>query len=123
MTDRLLTGASVSTVAEKNLIAKLKSEAGVAFVTKMTAILGDLDNSKAEMDRYKKLQHRGRVSGVELNVQVLSGSWDIDKSKLENIMIPKLIKSCMQDFTTFYIKDRSMYKLEYAFGLVISNIK
>lgn len=119
LTDRLLTNATVSTIAEKNFIAKLRSEAGVAYVTKMTQMLQDLDNSKAEMDKYKKLQHRGRPNGVELNVQVLgNSSWDIDKNKMEKLIIPPILQKCIDDFSGFYVKDRSMYKLDFAFGLV-----
>jgi hypothetical protein len=115
-----LTNASVSTIAEKNLIAKLKAEAGVAYVTKMTAMLQDLDNSKNEMDKYRqKSTHKGRPNGIEVNVQVLGhSSWDVDKSKVESLNVPLCIKNCIKDFSAFYVKDRSMYKLDFALGLV-----
>jgi predicted MPP superfamily phosphohydrolase len=119
LTERLLSSASVDIIAEKEFIAKLKAEAGVAYVTKMTAMLQDLDTSKAEMDKYKRMTHKGRPAAIELTVQVLgSSSWEIDKSKLENINVPNAIKFCMNDFIKFYTDNRSMYKLDFAFGLV-----
>lgn len=85
----------------------------------MSAMLQDLDTSKVEMDKYKKEKHRGKPNGIELNVQILGNStWDIDKSKLEKFTVPRIIQACMEDFSKFYIKDRSMYKLDFAFGLV-----
>jgi hypothetical protein len=72
------------------------------------------------MDKYKRLNHRGRPNGIELNVQVLGhSSWDVDKSKIESLVVPKIIKDCIADYSAFYVKDRSMYKLDFALGLVM----
>jgi hypothetical protein len=61
LSDRLIQGKSISIHAEKTLISKLKAEAGVTYVNKMTSMMQDLDMSKVEMDRYRALQHRVRL--------------------------------------------------------------
>jgi len=83
-------------------------------------MLQDLDTSKAEMEKYKRLNHRGRPNNIEMDVRILGAcSWDIEKTKLEKIAYPKSIGVCIEDFKSFYTRDRSMYKLDFAFGLVI----
>jgi len=125
LTDRLLSNATISIIAERNFVAKLKAEAGISFVTKMTAMLQDLENSKGEVEKYRARNHRGKPFGVEMIVQILgNSSWDIDKSKTEKIQgVPNVIYGCMTDFSDFYTKDRTMYKLEFAFGLGSINFK
>ena len=112
----------MNAIAEETLIAKLKAEAGVAFVTKMTAMIQDLKNSKTEIDVFKSKGHRGRpFGGVEIVVQVLSNSsWEIDKIKFEKISsIPKVLGACMEEFNNFYTERRKMHRLDWVFGLVI----
>jgi hypothetical protein len=58
LSDRLLANRSQSIVAEKTLISKLKAEAGVTYVSRMTNMLQDLDNSKNIMDAFKNKSHR-----------------------------------------------------------------
>ncbi len=88
-------------------------------MTKMTTMLGDLDSSKGDMDKFKKLNHRGRPNGVEMAVQILgNNAWDIDKSKVEKLELPLIFKKCIGDFSNFFTKDKNMYKLEFALGLV-----
>jgi hypothetical protein len=107
-------------IAEKNLIAKLKAEAGVAYVNKMTSMIQDLDASKTEMDVYKQEKHKGQPFGIGLNVQVLqNGAWDIDRSKFEKIEIPGFLNKCLDDFKNFYVARHKAQTLSWAFGLVI----
>jgi hypothetical protein len=121
LTDRLISNSTVSIVAEKNFIAKQKAEAGVAYVTKMSAMIQDLDNSKKELDKFRMgAQHRGKPFGIEMNVTILgNSSWDIDKSKTEKLMIPNIFDKLIEDYTSFYLRDRSMYRLNFVLGLVI----
>jgi hypothetical protein len=58
LSDRLIQNKSISLTAEKNLISKLKAEAGVTYVNKMTSMMQDLETSKSEMDMYRSLNHR-----------------------------------------------------------------
>jgi len=84
-------------IAEKNIIAKLKAEAGVAYVNKMTSMIQDLDSSKSEMDLFKQEKHKGSPGGIILSIQVLqNGAWDIDKSKFEKVEIPKFFNKMLR---------------------------
>lgn len=95
-------------------------EQGIAYVSRMSSMLGDLESSKKDMEKYRQQSHRGKPNGIELNVQILNNCWDIDKNKLEKLTVSPFIQSCMDDFNSFYINDRSnMYKLDFVFGLVI----
>jgi hypothetical protein len=107
-------------LAEESYISKLKAEAGVAYVTKMTAMIQDLKNSKLEMDIFKQKNHKGRPAGIEIVVQVLgNNSWDIDKIRFEKLItIPKSISNSVEEFNNFYVGRRKMHKLEWVYGLV-----
>lgn len=105
-------------VAEKNLISKLKLEAGVAYVTKMNAMMQDLDTSKGEIDSFKREKHFGKPNGIELNVLVLNNNWEIEKIKFAQLMIPQKLTNCLDVFTDFYTKRRQMHRLDWCLGLV-----
>jgi hypothetical protein len=74
LSDRLLANRSQSIIAEKNLISKLKAEAGVTYVGRMTTMLHDLDNSKNIMDTYKNKNHR-----VNFNITLGITKWYCSK--------------------------------------------
>lgn len=119
LSDRLITGRTQSLIAEKNLITKLKSEAGVAYVNKMTSMMQDLESSRTEMDLFRQQPHRGSPNGVQFSVQVLqNGAWEIEKSKFDKMEIPKSLEKCLDDFNTFYIGRHKNHKLTWAYGLV-----
>ena len=120
MSDRLITGTSISIIAEKNLISKFKAEAGVAFVTKMTSMIQDLETSRSEMDSFRLQSHKGRpVNGIDMNVMVLGNSnWDIDKVKFEKIFITPSMEKSVSIFNQFYTNKRGMHRLEWAYGMV-----
>ena len=119
LSERLITGRSQSLIAEKNLIVKLKAEAGVAYVNKMTSMLQDLETSRTEMDLFRQQSHRGSPNGVVFSVQVLqNGAWEIEKTKFDKIEIPKFLEKCFEEFNNFYIGRHKNHKLSWAYGLV-----
>jgi hypothetical protein len=61
LSDRLINEKTQSIPAEKMLISKLKAEAGVTYVDKMTRMLQDLDTSKQENENYRNLKHRVKL--------------------------------------------------------------
>jgi len=118
LSERLIMGRSLSQIAEKSLVTKLKAEAGVAYVNKMTSMMQDLETSKQQMDSFKQQSHRGSPNGVLMNVQVLqNGAWDIDKAKFDKIEIPKYLEKCLEEFNNFYIGKFKNHKLSWAYGL------
>ena len=118
LSDRLIQNRTLSLIAEKTLISKLKAEAGVAYVNKMTSMMQDLETSKEVMGLYKAQSHRGSPEGIPFNVQVLQhGAWEIEKSKFDRILIPSFLNNCMDDFNSFYINRHKTHKLIWASGL------
>jgi hypothetical protein len=118
LSDRLIQAKSLSQIAEKSLISKLKSEAGVTYVNKMTSMLQDLETSKTEMDIYRTQSHRGSPNGIPFNVQVLQhGAWELDKNRFDKFDIPPFLSKCVEDFNSFYINRHKTHKLSWALGL------
>ena len=124
MSDRLIAGKTISLVAEKNFIAKLRTEAGAQYFTKMTGMINDLENSKGEIDLYKNLQHKGQPYGIKFNTKVVSQSaWEISSSKMDKIEISPVIEDCLKDFNDFYTKRHKDHKLLWCYGLTNAEIK
>lgn len=105
-------------IAEKTLISKLKSEAGVSYVNKMTSMLQDLETSKEENNVYRNSFSKACPSGIPLFVQVLQNSWEIDKLKFDKLMLPKYLTNCLDDFNSFYTERHKNHKLTWVLGLV-----
>ena len=112
MSERLIKGASLSLNAEKIFISKLKQENGVTYVSKMNEMISDLEKNKGEIDGYKATRSRGAPNGIKFNVQIISQSaWDISKSNMEKIEIPKFLHVCIEDFQNYYINRHQQTKL------------
>lgn len=115
-----MTKGFLSIIEERNLISRLKAEVGIAYVNKMTVMLADLDNSKVEMEIFRKLEHKGKPKGFDFNIQILqNGAWDIDKNKFEKIEIPKKMEESREIFQNFYIERHKNHKLTWSYFLVI----
>jgi len=118
MSDRLIKQSSLSTNAEKMFISKLKQESGVTYVSKMQEMINDLEKNKGESEGYKLTKSRGAPGGIKFNVQVISQSaWDVQKTHMEKIEIPKFLKNCIEDFETYYIGRHQQTKLIWCLGL------
>ena len=124
MSDRLIAGKTISLVAEKNFIAKLRTEAGAQYFTKMTGMINDLENSKTEIDLYKNQPHKGQPHGIKFNTKVVSQSaWEISTNKMDKIEINPVIEDCLKDFNDFYTKRHKDHKLLWCYGLTNVEIK
>ena len=118
MSERLIKNASISMNNEKMFISKLKQESGVTYVNKMSEMISDLEKNKVESDGYKLSRSRGSPGGIKFDVQVISQSaWDISKSNMEKIEIPKFLQDCIDDFQNFYIGRHQQTKLIWCLSL------
>ena len=118
MSERLIKGSSLSINAEKLLISKLKQEMGVIFVSKMNEMINDLEKNKSEIDGYKRTPSEGVPNGIKFNVQVITQSaWEINKTSMEKIEIPRFLEICTKDFEKYYIGRHQQTKLIWCFGL------
>ena len=80
--------------------------------------MNDLDKNKNETENYKLLPHKGAPNGIKLDITVVSQSaWEISKKSMEKIELPQFLKSCIEDFETYYIKKHQGQKLLWCLGL------
>ena len=99
---RLLGGKSVSDEIEKSMIAKLKSECGQQFTSKMEGMFLDMNLSKEIMESFKDSQFFPSSSLVELDIQTLTNShWSLKPS--QPIRLPAIISQCCEQFNAFYL--------------------
>ena len=118
MSERLIKKLSLSTLSERLFITKLKQEAGVTYVSKMQEMMNDLEKNKNETESYKSMPHKGAPNGIKLDITVISQSaWEVSKKNMEKIEMPKFLKTCLDDFDTFYIKKHQGQKLLWCLGL------
>ena len=118
MSERLLNGTSLSILYEKKFIAKLKFEAGLSYVSKMQGMIKDLERNKINEELYKSLEHKGCPNNIKMKVNVINQSaWDINKNLLENMIIPKFLSVCKEDFENFYLNKYKDHKLIWCLKL------
>ena len=118
MSSRLIKNSSISINNEKLFITKLKQEAGINNISKMTQMIKDLELNKKIIDDYKLTGSNGIPNGIKFNIQIISESaWDINKNSILKIKIPKFLNYCVEDFENFYIMKNKSRKLIWCFGL------
>ena len=87
-------------------------------MNKMQEMMSDLEKNKKETESYKSLEHKGMPNGIKLDITVVSQSaWEISKKSMEKIELPFFLKSCIEDFETYYIKKHQGQKLIWCLGL------
>ena len=118
MCERLLKNESLSTIAEQKLISKLKEKAGVTYVTKMAGMVNDLEKNKTNIELYKSSDHKGKPNDIELNVIVVSqNAWELRNNSIVNIIMPKFLSTCLEDFENFYVNKYKDQKLIWNLGI------
>ena len=118
MSERLLKNATLSIIYEKKFISKLGQEIGISNINKMKKMIDDLEKSKANMELYKSLSHKGSPNDIKLDITVISQSdWEINKSLMEKINIPKFLSVCLEDYENFYLNKYKSQQLIWCLGL------
>ena len=124
LSERLLKNESLSIITEQKLISKLKEEAGVTYVIKMSGMVNDLEKNKINTELYKSLDHKGSPNDIKLNVTVVSQhAWEIRKNSMFKIILPKYLSICLEDFEKFYVNKYKDQKLIWCLGLSKIEIK
>ena len=117
MSDRLIKNATLSINNEKNFISKLKQESDISIVSKMVGMMSDLEKNKKEGEDYKNTNNKGTPYNIKFNVQVISNSgWEISNKNLIKIKLPRMFKSCVEDFEEYYFKKYPEQKLHWYFN-------
>lgn len=102
---RLLLNKSVSDDSEKNMISKLKQECGCQFTSKLEGMFKDISVSNTTMEEFKSyvLQNNVNLSGVDLNVRILTTGFWPTQSNLTKCTIPSAPRLAFDAFKTFYL--------------------
>jgi len=122
---RLLLGRSVSDDAERNMIAKLKTECGYQFTSKLEGMFTDMKLSTDTMEGFKNFirnMEPNPLDNVELNVYVLTtGFWPTQSSSSCNL--PSEILKCCEVFKKFYLSNHSGRRLTWQTNMGSAELK
>lgn len=126
---RLMSGRAASDDAERSLLAKLKTECGYQFTSKLESMLNDMNTSRDTMAQYKSSCGSGTSGAasssssasappfhsegdIDLSVQVLTtGSWPTQS--VAHCILPPAMERCCAHFQAFYLRAHSGRKLTW----------
>ena len=122
LSKRLLNNKSISEEMEKLMVAKLKSECGQQFTSKIEGMLLDMNLSKEIMESYKKTEHFSTCP-IEMDVCNLTSShWSL---KMDNpVAVPPAISDGQGRFTAYYTeKFRTGRRLMWLLNMGTADIR
>lgn len=122
---RLLFGRSVSDDAERSMIAKLKSECGYQFTSKLEGMFTDMRTS-ADMDRdFRRFVQTSVSTGplaVDLTVSVLTtGCWPTHP--VPKCTLTPELERAVQTFERFYLNARTGRRLTWQMNMGTADVK
>lgn len=102
---RLLLNKSVSDDSEKNMISKLKQECGCQFTSKLEGMFKDISVSNTTMEEFKSYVQNNNInlSGVDLNVRILTTGFWPTQCNLTKCTIPTAPRIAFEAFKKFYL--------------------
>jgi len=121
---RLLLSRSVSDDAERNMIAKLKTECGYQFTSKLEGMFTDMKLSSDTMENFKNFltTHGNSLGGVDMNVHVLTtGFWPTQSAAKCNL--PAEILNCCDIFKKFYLSNHNGRRLTWQTNMGTAELK
>jgi cullin-4 len=120
---RLLMGRSASNDAEKNMLARLKTECGSGFTQNLEQMFKDIELARDEMNAYKeRLANNERKAAIDLTVNILSASaWPSYPDV--HVNIPVEIKRTIDNFENHYQQKHSGRKLQWKHALAHCQLK
>lgn len=122
---RLLLGRSVSDDAERNMIAKLKTECGYQFTSKLEGMFTDMKLSTDTMEAFKGYLQKADgdiLHGVDLSVHVLTtGFWPTQAAAKCNL--PPEILHCCEVFKKFYLSNHNGRRLTWQTNMGTADLK
>jgi len=122
---RLLLGRSVSDDAERNMIAKLKTECGYQFTSKLEGMFTDMKLSLDTMESFKnhlRAIEGNPLDGIDLNVYVLTtGFWPTQSAT--NCNLPAEILKCCEVFKKFYLSNHNGRRINWQTNMGSAELK
>jgi len=123
---RLLLGRSVSDDAERTMIAKLKTECGYQFTSKLEGMFQDMKISTDTMESFRSYiaeLPKDPLHGVELNVYVLTtGFWPTAQTA-HKCNLPVEITRCTEAFKNFYLKNHNGRRLTWQTNMGTADVR
>lgn len=123
---RLLLGKSLSTDSERGMIARLKTECGYQFTSKLEGMFTDMKTSTETMEGFKTFlatsADPGALEGVDLNVNVLTtGFWPTQSATKCNL--PRTVMQCCEVFEKYYLSNHSGRRLSWQTNMGTADLK
>ena len=121
LSKRLLANKSESEEAEKSMIARLKTECGYHFTSKLEGMFKDMRMAKDTMDLFRR-ENPVATGQVDLQVNVLtSGFWPV--LDCPPIPIPREVASIVTAFETHYLSKHSGRRLNWQTNMGTAEVK
>jgi cullin 3 len=113
LAQRLLQNKGASDHHERSMIARLKTECGHQFTSKLEGMFKDISNSRALLMRWQQhVKKLGIEHEVELECNVLTtGFWPVPKTK--GCRMPSELQKQCDRFIQFYVEQHSGRKLVF----------
>eukprot|EP00743_Colponemidia_sp_Colp-15_P004129 GILK01004457.1.p1 GENE.GILK01004457.1~~GILK01004457.1.p1 ORF type:complete len:721 (-),score=162.74 GILK01004457.1:108-2270(-) len=108
---RLLLGKSASFDAEKSMIAKLRTECGSSFTSKLEGMFKDIELSKDIMSTYSQTQ-KNLSQNIEMSVHVLTAGYWPAYAPME-VKLPAELAVLQETFKTFYLSKHNGRRLMF----------
>jgi len=123
LAQRLLTGQSVNTDVEKNMIGKLKAECGHQFTSRLEGMFKDMELSKGLMKSYREHEAKSSVPvTMEMNVTVLTtGFWPV--AVIPYCTLPKSASQACEAFSSYYTHAHSGRRLTWQTNLGTAELR
>jgi len=119
---RLLLDRSISDDSERNMIAKLKTECGYQFTSKLEGMFTDMKTSAATMEKFKSSKEWNQTHGVTLSVHILTtGFWPAQSASKCNL--PSELSTCCEVFKKFYLDVNQGRRLTWQTNMGTGDVK
>ncbi|CEP01682.1 hypothetical protein PBRA_008624 [Plasmodiophora brassicae] len=116
LAQRLLLSQSCSDAAETSMVAKLRTECGALFTTKLESMFKDMDLSAEYRTLFKQFQGDADQDAIEFQAHVLTtSSWPITPPAVTKIVLPAAVAHQQEVFTNFYKGRHTGRKLTWVY--------
>ncbi|KJE93406.1 Cullin 3 [Capsaspora owczarzaki ATCC 30864] len=121
---RLLLAKTVSDDLERSMIAKLKTECGYQFTTKLEGMFRDMALSRDSMERFQRFLDDSNINlGFQVNIRVLTmGYWPASNVSAK-VILPAELRHACEVFQTYHAKHHSGRRLFWQTSLGSADIR
>ena len=121
---RLLSEKSESIDYERSIVTKLKINCGRQVTDSIEGMMNDLelakDQAKAYREHRQKAGEQGGEDPIEFDIKILTTSYWPSYKSFE-LSVPQEIKTCMDNFQTFYKNQQNNHHRELKWNFAMGN--